>query len=154
MRSLLLPVEHVWQARSGECLPACVAMILGYQQVRLPYAVVRRMLGIVTDVGTPAPNVRRLVQYGFDVVYRRGTLRTLHDLLLANTPPIVFVKTRDLPYWDENVDHAVVVVGMDGRRILLNDPAFAEAPIEAPLGDFDLAWLERDEMYAVITHRT
>jgi hypothetical protein len=79
----------------------------------------------------------------------------LFDLLVVNRPPIVFVKTGELPYWNgQDVEHALVVVGMDERTILLNDPAFRRAPVKVSLGDFDLAWLERDEMYAVITRRT
>ncbi|MEZ4732190.1 MAG: hypothetical protein R3E79_34160 [Caldilineaceae bacterium] len=48
-------------------------------------------------------------------------------------------------------DHAVVVVGFDEQSIYLHDPEFAESPINVSYGDFDLAWLEHDEMYAVLT---
>ena len=35
----------------------------------------------------------------------------------------------------------------------LNDPAFEEAPKVVSRGDFDLAWLERDEVYATFLRR-
>jgi len=33
----------------------------------------------------------------------------------------------------------------------VNDPAFDESPHYVPRADFDLAWLARDYVYAVIT---
>jgi uncharacterized protein YvpB len=63
------------------------------------------------------------------------------------------VQTIELPYWSEPTDHALVVTGLDKTSIYLNDPAFANAPIQVPHGDFDLAWLERDEMYATLIPR-
>ena len=39
---------------------------------------------------------------------------------------------------------------MNEEEIYINDPAFARAPIAITHGDFDLAWLERDEYYAVL----
>jgi len=35
--------------------------------------------------------------------------------------------------------------------IYVNDPHFDDAPIAVPRGDFELAWLERDYYYALIT---
>lgn len=61
------------------------------------------------------------------------------------------MKTGELPYWDSDVNHAVVLTGMDGARVLVNNPFFTKTPISIPLGDFDLAWLEHNEMYTVIT---
>jgi len=36
-------------------------------------------------------------------------------------------------------------------HVHLNDPEFEIAPLLTPIGDFDLAWLARDELYAVLT---
>jgi len=71
--------------------------------------------------------------------------------LHARQPCIAFVKTGELPYWKRSVDHAVVVAGIDDGYVYLNDPDLPTAPISVSLGDFDLAWLEHDEMYAVLT---
>ena len=35
--------------------------------------------------------------------------------------------------------------------LYVNDPTQPEAPISVPTGDFELAWLERDYFYALIT---
>lgn len=40
---------------------------------------------------------------------------------------------------------------MDAQSVYLNDPAFANAPIQVSQGDFQLAWLEHDEFYAVLS---
>jgi len=47
----------------------------------------------------------------------------------------------------------VVVVGLDDNFIYVNDPAFPDAPIQIERGEFDLAWLEWDEKYAVLIPR-
>lgn len=64
--------------------------------------------------------------------------------------PVAFIKTGEPPYWNADSDHAVVVVGIDDMYIYLNDPDFARAPMQVSHGDFGLAWLERDEFYAVL----
>jgi uncharacterized protein YvpB len=66
-------------------------------------------------------------------------------------PVIVFVRTGELPYWTYSVDHALVVVGFGDAELYVNDPHFVEAPIAVPQDDFELAWLERDYAYALIT---
>lgn len=60
--------------------------------------------------------------------------------------------TEELPYWQQmSVRHVVVVVGMDNEHVYLNDPEFTHAPIGVTIGDFDLAWLQREEYYGVLT---
>ena len=77
----------------------------------------------------------------------------LRTHLQNNQPCIVFVDTGQLPYWDESANHALVVVGLDEDYVYVHDPEFPNAPLQVSIGDFDLAWLEHDEMYAVITRR-
>jgi uncharacterized protein YvpB len=60
------------------------------------------------------------------------------------------VRTGELPYWTYQTDHAVVVVGFDEGHVYVNDPDRPGAPIAVPVGDFELAWLERDYAYALI----
>ena len=56
-----------------------------------------------------------------------------------------------IPYWNGNASqHVVTVIGMTADSVLANDPAFVEHPLPLPYGDFDLAWLEMDEAFAVI----
>ena len=44
-----------------------------------------------------------------------------------------------------------LVVGYDESHLYVNDPNRSEASIAVPRGDFELAWLERDYYYALIT---
>ena len=40
---------------------------------------------------------------------------------------------------------------IDYPQLYINAPAHPEAPVTVPRGDFELAWLERDYFYALIT---
>ena len=40
------------------------------------------------------------------------------------------------------------------RRLYVHDPAFAAAPIAIPLTAFELAWMDFDYRYAVLTRAT
>jgi ABC-type bacteriocin/lantibiotic exporter with double-glycine peptidase domain len=150
MPPVILPVSHFQQREYGECLAACAAMVLGYFGVIVAYNRLLKLLRIELGLGTPAYNIRRLEQFGFTVIYQQGTLAELHEHLTHNHPCIAMVKTEQLPYWTESIDHAVVVVGVDDEAVYLNDPAFSNAPFRVSHGDFGLAWLDRDEFYAAI----
>ncbi len=147
---VLLPVSHVQQRSESDCLAACVDMVLNYLNAPTNYQRLLRTLRVNEQAGTPFPNIQRLERLGVTVVFRQGSLAQLYKFLQNGWPVIVPVKTRELPQWEEDTDHAVVVVGMDEENIYLNDPAFARAPTPVTHGDFDLAWLERDEYYAVL----
>jgi ABC-type bacteriocin/lantibiotic exporter with double-glycine peptidase domain len=151
MASILLPVAHVQQDKHGECLAACAAMILNYIGVPTGYRRLLKLLDIVPELGTPSFKLRNLERLNVTVDYGQGTLNLLYQQLLKGQPSIAFVQTGELPHWSYNTDHAVVVVGMDDEYIHLNDPEFDLAPLLTPIGDFDLAWLARDELYAVLT---
>lgn len=81
-----------------------------------------------------------------NAIFRTG----LQALLSQGLPLIVFVRTGELPYWSYQTDHAVVVVGYDEDHVYANDPDRSDAPIAVPVGDFELAWLERDYAYALV----
>lgn len=103
--------------------------------------------------GAPAGNIRNLAQLELAVTYSITDVKGLIRLLQNGVPAIIFLRTGDLPYWQHQTDHAVIVVGYDdeAQLIYLNDPYFDEAPIAVSVSDFELAWLERDYHYAVIT---
>jgi len=154
MPSTLLPVPHFEQLERGECLAACAAMVLTYLGWPVDYTKLLKVLKIQPRIGTPAYNIRELEKLGINVIYKLGTVAEIQTQLSHNSPCITFVKTSELPYWDEDTEHAVVVVGMDEQSVYLNDPAFPLAPISVPLADFDLAWFEWGEFYAVLSrHR-
>jgi ABC-type bacteriocin/lantibiotic exporter with double-glycine peptidase domain len=149
MTRVLLSVSHLQQPNRGECLATCAAMVLAYRHVPVSY---RRLLRLLktTPYGAFSSNIRELKQLGITVLYQQGSLEELGNHLNNDRPAIAFVKTYQLPYWNEETDHAVVVVGLDDTHIYVNDPAFPNAPTLVSRGDFELAWLEWDELYAVL----
>lgn len=73
-------------------------------------------------------------------------------MLAIGLPVIAAVNTRELTsYWHVAVAHAVVIVGIDNEFIYLNDPALDNAPTRVALAEFDLAWLEMDNLSCVIS---
>ena len=149
MPSNLLQVPHYKQSRGGSCLPAATRMILDFLGYPLSEAELAQRLG-TKSFGTPAPNLRRLEEIGFSVVYGSGALSNIKDYIQKGIPCLAFVQTGDLPYWGENTAHVIVIVGIDDDNIYINDPAFEIAPQSVPLDYFLLAWSEFDHRYAVI----
>ncbi|MEZ4707055.1 MAG: C39 family peptidase [Caldilineaceae bacterium] len=149
-----LAVPHREQRHDGDCLATCVEMVLTYLGATFSYAQIARTLKIQPNAGAPFPNIQMLEQMNIIVGYRRnGSMETLYTLLRHGWPVIASVNTGALPYWEFSTGHAVVVVGMDTTHILLNDPGIPAGPIQVLLGDFDLAWVEQDELYAVLAMR-
>jgi ABC-type bacteriocin/lantibiotic exporter with double-glycine peptidase domain len=151
MEPVVLPVQHIQQRQDGECLAACAAMLLTFIGQPIEYERLVKLLAIEPGLGTPSSRIRNLTRWGVTVEYRQGNIRALQQHLARGQPCIAFVRTSELPYWPRTTEHAVVIIGLDDSTIYLNDPAFVLAPIQVSHGDFDLAWLEHDEKYAVIT---
>lgn len=125
-------------------------MVLAHLGHTIDYPQLLRLLKI-KPYGAPAGNIRLLENLGVTVVYSKTDLAGLEAMLQAGHPVIVFVRTGELSYWTYNTDHALLVVGCDEGLLYVNDPNRSEAPIAVPRGDFELAWLERDYYYALIT---
>jgi hypothetical protein len=107
-------------------------------------------IGHIEGVGTPAPNVTCLSVFGVDAQYfESGTLDNLRRGVETGAVIIVFVRTGELPYWDRDTPHALVIVGIEADIIYVNDPAFEDAPIAMAIGDFMLAWDEFGNQYAI-----
>ena len=106
---------------------------------------------LTTEIGTPARNITNLNSRGFEVVYQEGSLQFLASTLQQGQPCIAFVYTIDLPYWQVNTAHAVVLAGLEQDSIVIYDPAFADAPMVTSIGDFMLAWSHFDYAVAVLT---
>jgi ABC-type bacteriocin/lantibiotic exporter with double-glycine peptidase domain len=149
MTPVHLSVPHLQQRLPGECLAACAEMILTYLAILIPYERLLELLQVRSGFGTPAANVRYLEKLELEIIYQQGDFNELYDHLRQGRPCIAFIKTGELSYWHEAIDHAVVVVGMDDRYIYINDPAFVTAPIQVERDEFDLAWLDWGEKYAV-----
>jgi len=52
--------------------------------------------------------------------YGKDTISVISDSLLKKIPPIIFVNLK--PILGENVFHWVVVTGLDGQNVYMNDP--------------------------------
>lgn len=146
-----LPVPHVKQRQDADCLAACAAMVLDYLQRPLNYDQLLKRLDITPDVGAPASRLKRLAVLNLTVIYEAGDLDTLAAYLSQYIPCIVFVDTIHLGYWSESARHALVVIGLDDERVYLNDPFFEQSPQVISRLEFELAWDEMDNLYAVIT---
>lgn len=145
-----LPVPHRTQRHKADCLVACVAMVLDYLEKPIDYERLTGLLDIEPDIGGQASNVRHLSVLGISVYYGTGTLDDLARYIAQDIPCIAFVNTANLSYWPEASRHAVVVVGWDAERVYLNDPFFEAAPQSISHLEFELAWEEFDNAYAVL----
>lgn len=149
--SNILPVPHRSQLADGYCLPACVQMVLAYWGIERDQADLAKQLQLIAGAGTPGNRVRLLASDTLDVFYDEGQLADLQSALTRGVPPIVLVHTGQLPYWEHATAHAVVVLGMDETSVTVNDPGKAQAAIQVSLGDFELAWDEMANLYALLS---
>ena len=71
---------------------------------------------------------------------------------LSSVPLHRMRQTADCLYWQEfDTYHSIVAVGHDATTIYVNDPQFADAPIQVAKNDFWLAWLEMSNRYIVLS---
>ena len=144
-----LPVPAYRQSRAGRCLPACVRMVLGYLGDWRDEDDLAGLLKSRT-FGTRSSHVRLLETLGYTVTYGQTTLAQLREYLQNRIAPIVFLQTGALPYWHEDVYHAVVVIGITADQVHVLDPAF-DSPQSVPLDAFLLAWSDFDYAFAIVT---
>jgi ABC-type bacteriocin/lantibiotic exporter with double-glycine peptidase domain len=104
------------------------------------------------QVGTEVLNVLLLNQRlpGCHAEVISASLDDLRRWLQQGIPPIVFVTTGPLHYWDTECLHALVVAGLEEQAVLVHDPAFAHAPLTIPQGEFLAAWGELAQLTALI----
>jgi hypothetical protein len=125
-------------------------MLLAYLEQPALQEDIARLIG-TRSWGTPASNILRLTSWGFHVYYGTASLYSLQAYLEAGIAAIAFVRTSELPYYEDDTPHAVVVIGLDANVIYLLDPAYQdEIPINVPVGDFALAWSHFDQAIAII----
>ena len=137
-----LDVPFVRQEKNG-CGAASAAMVLQYWAVQHPgldspsalAAAVRQQLYVTDARGVPLADARRYFEErGFHSFALRATWADVEDHLSKGRPLIVCL--RKSPKADL---HYVVVVGLDARRVWLNDPA-KRSPSTLGLSKFDKRW--------------
>ena len=148
--SKILKVPYIRQLADGYCLPACAQMVLAYSGIKRDQVQLAKQLKMIPKAGTPSFRIRLLASKKLKVSYRRGEIADLRTALNNGMPPIIMLVTGDLPYWDISTTHAVVLLGIDENSVLLNDPDYEEAPIRVSLGDFELAWYQMGNLYALL----
>ncbi len=147
----LLHISHRRQLQPTDCLAACAVMVLHHLHIQASYETVVKLLRI-GPAGAPYRNLQYLEVLGVSVKIEQGDLSILRSHLHRGLPPIAFVSTAELAYWDEATHHAVVVAGIQNNQVYLHDPNFAHAPQVVSSLEFGLAWSEMDEFYALLSH--
>jgi ABC-type bacteriocin/lantibiotic exporter with double-glycine peptidase domain len=102
--------------------------------------------------GTPASRITRLTSLGYKVTYEQTTLEQLRVYLEQQIPCIIFLRTGALPYWDQDVAHAVVLVGLERETVYWHDPELTTGPTSVDHSAFLLAWSDLDHYCATICH--
>ena len=153
MPAPLLPVPHKQQRQQADCLAACAAMALAYLNLHVGYDLVLNRLQ-VDEIGTPFSKLRLLKSWGVHAEIEQGSMQRLVMRLLHNHPVIVAIATGELhTYWNVATSHAVDV-GMDDEFVYVNDPELSAAPHRIPTAEFELAWMEKDYLSAILRLRS
>lgn len=105
-------------------------MALAYYGLNWSQERIASQIGHIAGAGTPARHVTRLTAPGIKISYlTSGSLEDVQACLDRAEVPVVFVRTSELPYWEEDTAHTVLAVGLNADFILVHDPAFEQAPI-------------------------
>lgn len=148
----LLPVSHQRQQQQADCLAACAAIVLNYWHIPLAYNRILSLLR-VDPIGTPFRNLSSLESANLAVMITEGDMSEMAHHLQEGIPVIAAVDTGQLPYWSEATNHAVVVIGVGDTSVHLLDPDTEPEIHVVSLSEFELAWLEKDYLCAVIRPR-
>jgi NHLM bacteriocin system ABC transporter peptidase/ATP-binding protein len=115
----------ILQMEAVECGAASLAMVLAHHGAWIPLEQLRIACGVSRD-GSKASNVVRAAQrFGLEAKGFRKEPSTLHELPM---PCII--------HW--NFNHFVVLEGIDGDRVYINDPAIGRRRID--MAELDLAF--------------
>jgi ABC-type bacteriocin/lantibiotic exporter with double-glycine peptidase domain len=144
-----LSVPHYKQELPSSCVAACVRMVLAHYGRPCTEEELRQLLGSGAH-GTRARNLFLIEPLGFDVQVETFSLAQLGAALVAGIPPLVFLETSFLDYWNTRCDHVAVVVGLDLATASLNDPYFDTAPQQTSLAGFQSAWAANEHLAAMI----
>ena len=147
-----LNVPHFQQELDYACVAACARMVLAHYGGVRSEADLRSLLD-TQPTGTRAGNLMRLSGPTFEVYIRPSNVAELQSMLANHQPTIVFLQTGALEYWNMDIFHAAVLVGLDGGTVALHDPYFATGPQSTSLQSFEKAWAATGQFAALIRPR-
>jgi NHLM bacteriocin system ABC transporter peptidase/ATP-binding protein len=134
----------ILQMEAVECGAAALAMVLAYHGAWIPLEQLRVACGVSRD-GSKASNIVRAARsFGLAAKGFRKEPSTLHELPM---PCII--------HW--NFNHFVVLEGIDGDRVYINDPAIGRRRID--MAELDLAFtgvvlaMEQTEAFVKLGHK-
>jgi len=148
-----LRVSHWQQRQQADCLAACAAMVLEHLGVSFRYEQLLRLLKIRSH-GTTFSSLQFMTELDVAVQLCSGEIADLRTHLNNGIPPIVFVNTGLLSYWTSQTGHALVVSGIDKQSVIVHDPAIREPDKRIPIIEFEMAWIEQDQRYAIVMRTT
>jgi hypothetical protein len=128
---------------ASNCGPTSLAMVLDAFGVASKTFQVRNLVNVLAnnfdvEAGTSLDALSwianqaglRVIGLYADAGYHKWTIDDVRDEVRHGHPVITLVKYRDLPganLSNAEVDHYVVIVGLDGADLLINDPALPPA---------------------------
>ena len=140
----MLDIPHVLQTNPGgrnSCVPACLSMALAHQGLMLNEKELCDLLD-TQPAGTEVFNIELLKNHlECQISIEESSLERLEEQLAAGIPPIVFVSTGPLHYWQHETIHAIVVTGIE-EVIHIHDPILPQAPQAISRSVFLTAWSE------------
>lgn len=150
----MLQIPHLPQTNPqgrNSCVPAAVRMVLAFQGVTLGEEELCDLLE-TQPAGTAVLNVlllnQRVAKCHAEVA--SASFDDLVRWLREGIPPIVFVSTTPLRYWQTECLHALIIVEAEEQTVLVHDPAFPTAPIAIPRDEFLAAWGELAQLTALV----
>jgi len=147
-----LKVPYFQQELDYSCVAACVRMVLAHYGDLRTEAELRSLLD-TKPAGTRAGNIMRLSNPTLEVHLRTSNMAELQKVLADNQPPIVLLQTGFLEYWNVDIFHAVVLVGLDATTVAINDPFFPTAPQTTSLQSFEKSWAQTGQFAAFLRPR-
>jgi ABC-type bacteriocin/lantibiotic exporter with double-glycine peptidase domain len=147
-----LNVSHFKQECNYSGLAACVRMVLAHYGRSQTEAELRLLLDTQPS-GTRARNIMSIASLGFEVELGSSSLSQLSTALVAGVPPIVFIDTAPLDYWQIDCAHVAVVVGIGDDLVVLHDPYFNDAPQKTSRTSFLNAWALNAHLAAFLRPR-
>jgi hypothetical protein len=129
-------------------------MLLAYVGVEKTEAEAIRLLN-AQEYGTPSFAIQRLSSLGLNVRYQEWSIAELMSALVNSQPLVIFVRTGFLDYWQIDVAHALIIVGVDeGKQFWVHDPARPSGPQMVSWDGLLAAWAEFGYRGATVTRRT